>query len=115
MVLGGIWCPYDKRKKIAREIRAIKVQHNLNPKYEIKWNKISKSKLDFFLELVDYFFNNPDLHFRVLVIPDKSQLKHEDFGQTHDEFYYKCYFNLLKTLFQPGNHYNIYIDIKDTR
>ena len=50
-----------------------------------------------------------------MVIPDKSQLKHEDFGQTHDEFYYKCYFNLLKTLFQPGNHYNIYIDIKDTR
>lgn len=115
MVLGGIWCPHDKRKKIARKIKAIKIKHNLSPRYEIKWNKISKSKLNFYLDLVDFFFSNDDLHFRGLVIPDKSILKHKDFGQTHDEFYYKSYFSLLKTLFQPGDHYNIYLDIKDTR
>lgn len=115
MVLGGIWCPTDKRKKIAREIRAIKTKHKLKPKYEIKWNKVSKGQLGFFLEIVEYFFKNKDLHFRVLVIPDKTQLRHEEYKQSHDEFYYKSYFNLLKTLFQPDNHYNIYIDIKDTR
>lgn len=115
MVLGGVWCPDECRKKIARDIRKLKVQHNLNPRYEVKWNKISKTKLDFYLDLIDYFFTNRDLHFRVLVIPDKSILRHKDFGQTHDEFYYKCYFNLLKVLFQPGDHYNIYLDIKDTQ
>lgn len=115
MVFGGIWCPHDKRKRIAREIRALKVRHDLSPRYEVKWNKVSKTKLDFFIDLADYFFGNPDLHFRVMVIPDKGLLQHELFGQTHDEFYYKSYFTLLKTLFQPGNHYNIYLDIKDTR
>lgn len=50
-----------------------------------------------------------------MVIPDKSMLRHADFGQTHDDFYYKCYFSLIKTLLQPGDHYNIYLDIKDTR
>lgn len=115
MVFGGIWCPHDKRKKIAREIRSLKVRHDLSPRYEVKWNKVSKTKLDFFIDLADYFFENPDLHFRVMVIPDKGLLQHELFGQTHDEFYYKSYFTLLKTLFQPGDHYNIYLDIKDTR
>lgn len=115
MVFGGIWCRDEMRKKIAREIRALKIKYDLNTRYEVKWNKISKKKLDFYLALVDYFFSNPELHFRVLVIPDKSVLRHKDFGQTHDEFYYKCYFNLLKTLLQPGDNYNIYLDIKDTR
>lgn len=46
---------------------------------------------------------------------DKSVLSHKEFGQTHDQFYYKMYFDLLKTIFSPTNSYNIYIDIKDTQ
>lgn len=115
MVLGGIWCPAELRKRIARDIRGIKVKYNLSPRYEVKWNKISQAKLDFYIALVEYFFSNVNLHFRVLVVPDKSVLRHKDFGQTHDEFYYKSYFNLLKTLLQPGDCYNIYLDIKDTQ
>lgn len=115
MVLGGVWCPDSLRKGIARDIRNLKIKHGLNPRYEMKWNKISKGKLDFYIELVEYFFSNVNLHFRGMVIPDKSMLRHVDFGQTHDDFYYKCYFSLIKTLLQPGDHYNIYLDIKDTR
>ncbi len=115
MVLGGIWCPDSLRKGIAREIRTLKVKYDLNPRYEMKWNKISKGKLEFYIKIVEYFFSNVNLHFRGMVIPDKSMLRHVDFGQTHDDFYYKCYFNLIKTLLQPGDHYNIYLDIKDTR
>ena len=89
MVLGGIWCPYDNRKKISRELRALKRKYRLSPKFEIKWNKVSPSRIDFYLALVDFFFDNPDLHFRAFIIPDKSELQHEAFCQTHDEFYYK--------------------------
>lgn len=115
MVLGGIWCPDEVRKRIARDIRALKIIYNLNPRYEVKWNKISNGKLDFYIALVEYFFNNINLHFRGMVIPDKSILRHSDFEQTHDQFYYKSYFSLIKTLLQPGDHYNIYLDIKDTQ
>lgn len=115
MVLGGIWCIDSIRKRIARDIRNLKVKYGLNPRYEMKWNKISKGKLEFYIKVVEYFFSNENLHFRGMVIPDKSMLRHADFGQTHDDFYYKCYFSLIKTLLQPGDHYNIYLDIKDTR
>ncbi len=49
------------------------------------------------------------------MIPDKHLLNHSQFKQTHDEWYYKMYFALLKTIFNPEDKYRIYIDIKDTR
>lgn len=115
MVLGGIWCPESKKDEIFRRIREFKVEHGLAKRFEIKWNKVSKRKQDFYMDIINYFFDNSDLHFRVLVIPDKQALRHEQFGHSHDEFYYKMYFNMLKTLFEPDCGYNIYIDIKDTR
>ena len=115
MELGGVWWPADKKDEIFRRLREIKEEHGLNKHFEIKWNKVSKGKLEFYMDVINYFFDNSDLHFRVLVVPNKSELKHEEFGHSHDTFYYKMYFNLLKTLFEPDCEYNIYIDIKDTR
>jgi hypothetical protein len=115
MTIGGIWCPHNKKNEIFNRIREIKKEHGLSEKFEIKWNKVSMGKLDFYMDIVNYFFDNSDLHFRVLVVPNKQELIHELYKQTHDDFYYKMYFNMLKTLFEPGSEYNIYIDIKDTR
>lgn len=115
MAIGGIWCPDDKKKAVFDKLREIKAKYGVATDTEIKWNKVSPAKLDYYLDLVNYFFDNNDLHFRVIVIPDKRKLKHEVFGQTHDDFYYKAYFNMLKTIFDPGCRYNIYLDIKDTR
>lgn len=115
MVLGAIWVPKELTKQLFNELRQIKVQNNLPPAFEIKWNKVSNTKIEFYLNLIEYFFQNKDLHFRALVIPDKSVLDHEEWNQTHDDFYYKMYFDLLKVIFNPVNSYYIYIDIKDTR
>lgn len=114
MVLGAIWCPKDISKKIGRDIRAIKVKHGLKQGFEIKWTKISKSKIEFYLELVDYFFANPDLNFRGLVVPDKSKLNHELFGQDHNIFYYKMFFYVLRNILNSEHQYRVYLDIKDT-
>jgi hypothetical protein len=65
--------------------------------------------------VIDYFFDDDDLHFRALIVPDKSLLLHADFGQSHDDFYYKMYFDMLKVLFSPDAHYHVYLDIKDTQ
>ena len=114
MILGVVWCPNAITKKIGRDIREIKVKHGLKSDFEIKWIKVSNSKVDFYLDLVEYFFSNPSLRFRGLVIPDKSLLKHEKFNQVHNEFYYKMYFYVLKNIIQNSNRYRVYLDIKDT-
>lgn len=114
MVLGAVWCPKDKRLEIAERIREIKQKHGLERDFEIKWTKVSPSKLAFYQDIVDYFFDDDDLHFRGLVVPDKSVLDHERHRQDHDEWYYKMYFTMLKTVFDPDSRYYVYIDIKDT-
>ena len=115
MVIGGLYCPIDKVKIINRRISEIKRRYGLPLYREFKWTKISKAKDSFYFELVDYFINNEDLKFRAIKIPDKSKLKHRDFNQTHDDWYYKMYYDMLKHILNSYNYYNIYIDIKDTR
>ncbi len=114
MVLGAVWCPLEKTREIAVRIREIKVQHGLPPNFEIKWVKVSPAKLDFYLAVMDYFFDDDDLHFRGL-IADKTKLDHKEYHQTHDDWYYKMYFDMLKVILFPNSRYRIYIDIKDTQ
>lgn len=113
MVLGGIWCHKHKVREINDRIREIKQRYGIN--YEMKWTKISSSTAAAYKDLVNYFFDDDDLHFRVLVVDNKDALNHEAFGQTHDEWYYKEYFEMLRTILDPTEHYNIYMDIKDTK
>ncbi len=115
MVLGGIWCLKDKAQEISKRIREKKQEHGLPQEFEIKWTKVSPAKRDFYLDVVDYFFDDDDLHFRALIVPDKSKLKHSEFHQTHDDWYYKMYFDMLKVIISPEYKYRIYLDIKDTR
>lgn len=115
MVLGAIWCPLDKVREISVRIREIKAQHGMKPGFEIKWTKVSPARRQFYLDVVDYFFDDDDLRFRALIVPDKSRLEHGSFRQTHDEWYYKMYFDLLKVILSPEGRYRIYLDIKDTR
>ena len=112
MVLGAVWCPLDKAKEISVRIREIKALHKLSSDFEIKWIKVSPAKERFYLDLMDYFFDDDDLHFRALIVPDKSMLRHNDFGQSHDDWYYKMYFDMLKVILSPSANYRIYLDIK---
>lgn len=115
MVLGAVWCPLEKTPQILERIRDIKHEHGLPTGLEVKWTKVSPSKLEFYMDLLDYFFDDDHLHFRALIVPDKSLLRHDAFRQTHDDWYYKMYFDLLKVILSPDECYRIYLDIKDTR
>lgn len=114
MVLGCVWCPKDKVREINKKIVEIKNKYGVHATSEIKWTKISNCKENLYVDIVNYFFAEQNLHFRALVIPDKSKLKHENFNQTHDLWYYKMYFDMIKTIFSRENEYEVYIDIKDT-
>ena len=114
MALGAVWCPQTKLAEITQRIRQIKSRNNVSGKMEMKWTKISPARVELYADLVNYFFDDDDLHFRAVVIPNKSKLDHVKFHQTHDTWYYKMYFDMLKVIFSPTDHYEIYIDIKDT-
>lgn len=109
MLLGFVCCPSAKLKYYRNQINDIKERHHYF--HEIKWSGLSNSKKDFYLELVDFFFDN-DLSFSTVVI-DKRNFKMMNYHQ-FEELYYKMYFELLSKHINPQNQYNIYLDIKDT-
>jgi hypothetical protein len=115
MILGAVWCPLEKVRGISDRIREIKAEHGLPPTFEIKWTKVSPAKVRFYLDVMDHFFTDDDLYFRALIVPDKSLLQHHPYGPTHDDWYYKLYFDMLKVILRPDAQFRIYIDIKDTR
>lgn len=115
MVLGALWCDKNKAHGIAKRLREIKEAHGFPSFLEAKWTKISPARKDYYLALLDYFFDDDDLHFRAIVIPNKAKLDHARFAQNHDTWYYKMYFELLRVLIDPESEHYVYLDMKDTR
>jgi hypothetical protein len=115
MTLGAVWCPAGSARQIADDMRQVKAKHGLGRHFEVKWAHIWPEKVEFYCDLLDCFFANPDLHFRAVIAREKSKLRHADFRQTHDDWYYKMYFQLLRAVLSPSARYAIYLDIKDTR
>src|SRR3954463_4771011 len=90
MAIGAVYCPASKKNEIFQRLFELKKKYNLLPKfqknekdnrthYELKWNKVSVSKINYFKDVIDFFFDDDDLHFRVLVVPDKSKLDYEKY------------------------------------
>ena len=113
MVLGAVYCPKSEINRIVKYIKKLKKQYGLKYTSEIKWTKISNSIVKFYIDLLEYFFINPNVKFRA-VICDKRKLNHKKFHQTHDEWYHKMYYEMIRYFINSDNSYEIYPDIKDT-
>lgn len=113
MGLGALSCPTDKKDQVFERIREFKVKHGLKRNFEVKWTKVSISKIDFYMDLINYFFDLDFLGFRCIII-DKTILNHDERDSNHDEFYYKMNFLLLREMLHPAKQYKIYLDKKDT-
>ena len=110
MFLGAIGCEYPQVRRHTKRIQELKKMHNFYA--EIKWSNVSMSKVRFYLDLVDYFFDT-ELIFRAIGV-QKSKIKCDDFGNSYDEFYYKMYYQLLNYKIDTTWFYNVFLDIKDT-
>lgn len=114
MVIGGVRCLKENRKYVISRILQIKEEFGISKYAEIKWNKVSKCNLEYFKKLVEFFFDADELQFRAVIV-DKEKMNHEKFNQTHNEFYYKMYYQCLIGLIDTRAENYIYLDKKDTR
>lgn len=114
MCIGYTKLAKDNYTDLKKSIKAIKLHHR-SPT-EIKWNKVSLSRMPLYRSLIDFFFDAP-IHFRCVLIKNKSILDHDQFNQgDQNNFYYKTVYLLLnKSNPAENNQYNVLLDIKDTR
>ena len=114
MLVGCVWAEKKSVKLLHEELSALKAKHRADG--ELKWQKVSRSREAFFLDVVDWFFAQGEMRFRCVVVADKNKLNHAVFNRgSHEEFYYKLYYQLLHRILQPEKKYEVYIDLKDTR
>jgi len=116
MGFGYIAIPCSQTRQIAQSIRTLKTRHGCRG--ELKWGKVSSNHIGFYLDLVDLFFSTKDLNFRAVVVRNKKTLNHQTFNHgSHDEFYYKMYYYLLRSILEtkPTRRIRAYLDIKDTK
>jgi len=112
MAIGYMAVPNNQSESIRQEIQQLKLKHHTP--VELKWNKFSKSRMPFYFDLIDLFFDT-SLSFRCILVKYKERLKHDDFNQgSHDNFYYKLIYFLIKVMDQNSTC-RVFLDIKDTR
>ena len=114
MVLGALSCSISSTREATDHLVKLRRKHGLAKDFEIKWGKVSPGRASFYLDVVDYFFDNEALQFRA-VVANKAGLSHAKFSQSHDDWYYKMMFLLLHNIVIEKNKSRIYLDKKDTR
>jgi len=112
MTIGFVGVDLSQKEEYAKAIRSICLKHKVTT--ELKWNKLSNSKVAFYKDLIDFFFH-ANLTFRCVLVKNKQRLDHAQYNQgSYDNFYYKMVFELLKP-YRSDATYRIFLDIKDTR
>jgi len=114
MVNGAILVPEEKTQEYNRYIKYLRHKHNYYT--ELKWTKLHSKQINFYIELIDFFFKS-DMKFKATLIVNKSKLEHQKYNSTHDDFYYKAYYYTLRDFIKNEvfNNYKIYLDYKDRR
>ncbi|MBA4248691.1 MAG: DUF3800 domain-containing protein [Microbacterium sp.] len=112
-LIGSLWMPSEFRQDFKAGVASLRAKHGIWG--EFKWTKVSPSSVDFYLDLVDYFFDSSPLRFRTIAI-DSSRLDHATFHSSDAELgFYKFYYQLLTHWIVPGSSFSIFCDNKVNR
>ncbi len=113
LMIGSLWLPSELRLELKEKIKGIRAKHNAWG--EIKWSKISASKLLFYFELIDLFaFYGTDMRFRCIAV-EREHVNLQFHNQDGELGFYKFYYQLLHHWIQDFNEYDIYCDVKKNR
>ncbi len=113
LMIGSLWLPASQRAPLKLKIQELKQKHNAWG--EIKWSKISPSRLQFYLALVDLFISlEKDLRFRCIIV-DHSKINIKFNDNDRELGFYKFYYQLLHHWILDFNDYSIFCDIKTNR
>lgn len=113
LMIGSLWLPAELREDLKKRIRSLREEHGAWG--EIKWTKISPSKLDFYLGLINMFADyGTDLRFRCIAV-DQQSVNMRFHGGDNELGFYKFYYQVLHHWIYDFNSYRIFCDQKSNR
>jgi len=113
IAIGGIWIPANYRSELKDCLNKIKANYKITG--EFKWNKLSPAYVEFYKEIVDFFFSTENIRFRVILI-ESGKVENFKFNNSDNELsFYKFYYQLLHHWILDFNTYSIFLDHKVNR
>jgi len=92
---GGCIVSLEDLAPISAALEAKKAELNL--KHEVKWSRVTKNYLDKYIALVDLFFHYVRSgRIRVRIMFRKTQNQYRRTELTHDDKYFKLYYQFIK-------------------
>lgn len=112
VLIGGLWIEAVHRHDYKAKIERLRESHDVWG--EFKWNRVSPSRLQFYLALVRFFLEEA-MRFRCIVLP-AHQLDAVRFHRADRELmFYKFYYQLLHHWISDPNRYQVFLDLKTNR
>lgn len=110
LIIGSLWLPAELKGELKEKVKGLRERHNTWG--EIKWTKVSPSRLPFYLDLIDLFESyGMDLRFRCIAV-DSSQVDMRWHDSDEELGFYKFYYQLLHHWILDFNEYRIFCDTK---
>jgi hypothetical protein len=110
MAIGGMWLARSQKESLTKGFR--KLREEVGLKGEVKWSKVSEKKLTAYQKLVDFFFDQEDLRFRVILVEQAKVDVKKFHGNDRELGFYKFYFEMLEKWLLAGDRYLILLDFK---
>ncbi len=114
LTIGSVWLKREDRYRFKAAIHDLRNQYKIGG--EFKWTKVSPSKIEFYKDLLNWFYiQGEDLRFRCIAI-DYEKVDLIRFHHSDQELgFYKFYYQMLHHWIHPFNKHRIYCDFKRNR
>ena len=113
LAIGSLWIPRTTRDSMSKTLKAIKRENKLNG--EVKWHKVSDKVWKHYAKLIDYFFEQNEMRFRVIIV-DQERVRYDTFHLSDPELgFYKFYYHMLHKWIETGKEYLILLDFKNNK
>ena len=111
LLIGSVWLATEDRTKFKDAIHHLREKHGIGA--EFKWNRVSPSRRAFYVDLVEFFFDQGNsLRFRCIAV-DHEQVDLAYFHESDQELgFYKFYYQLLHHWILDFNEYAFFVDSK---
>ena len=112
MLIGGVWIKAEGRPTHKASIKEIRRRHNVLG--EFKWNRVSPSRVDFYVDIIRWFFAENEVRFRTLVLR-ADELEGKLYRYDNELAFYKFYYQMLHHWILDHNYYRVFLDTKTNR
>lgn len=114
-LIGSLWMTKEIRLYLTGRTLALREEHNVWG--EIKWSKVSPSKIEFYKDLIDLFFESQKMPYFRCILIESDKVDNDKYNSGDCELgFYKFYYQVLyHWIYTNPINCRVFCDIKENR